>query len=150
MGSRPRLGQIRSSTHQTITRTEDVPPDPTDTTTEGNPDLPVAVAPENVTIRAVHEAPGGYIVMLRAFVQGGTYDSLTFDWTTTGGELGSGAAERPVWTRPTVSTATTIRLSVIVTAHGDDIDARNNTSATASDQINATVTVEEGNTRGAR
>ena len=139
-----------------ITRSLATPVDPGDTTTPGNPDLPVAEAPDEtpgaargeVTVRAVHEAPGGFIVMLRALVRGGLYDRLTYAWTVTGGELNSSTAEQPVWTRPTVSASTTIRISVIVTFHGDDILVRNNTSSTASATVNATVGVEEETPEG--
>ena len=72
-------------------------------------------------------------VGLSVTITGGTYDTLAYSWTASGGTLTNATTATPTWTRPTVSVATDYTISLTVTATGTGTMATDGTSATRSD-----------------
>ena len=101
--------------------------------------LPNVVAP-TVTITEVPAGFEGTIFRLGANVRSGTYDTLTYAWTVSGGELSDATATSPLWTRPAVSSNTDYTIDLRITATGAGTNARTGSSATVdATQITTTV-----------
>ena len=99
--------------------------------------LPAAAAPA-VTIAAIPVGLVSATVDLSAAVTGGTYDSLAYAWSVTGGDasLANETTATPTLTRRSDAGAMTVSLTV--TATGTGTVARTGTTDTATDAENAT------------
>ena len=105
--------------------------------------LPDAVAP-SITIEAVGTVAEDDTQALTANVAGGTYDSLSYDWTVvSGGGSIVGNGLNAVYTPPDVTADRMVTVRVTATARGDGTTAEDNTSATSSDDEAFTVTPVE-------
>ena len=69
----------------------------------------------------------------------GVYDTLTVLWSVSDGFLSSTTSIAPVWTRPIVSSTTTVIITATITAGGTGTHAANGTSDTATDTVQAVV-----------
>jgi len=99
---------------------------------------PLADAP-TVSIDAIAQGDEGTAVDLTATLAGGTYDTLTYAWTVTGGTLANDDEASPTWTRPPVNADTNHTVSLTVTARGSGTNARTGTSDTATASLQASV-----------
>ena len=98
-----------------------------------------AVAPD-VAINAIPDGNMGDSVAVSLQLLGGTYDSLTYQWsesTTQGGHNVErddiGTSQSITWTRPVISQDGDATVKVVVTAHGDGTHATNGTTDTSQD-----------------
>lgn len=102
----------------------------------GNPpvELPNASAP-TVSLPSISSVDEGVATAITASVSGGTYDSLTYSWSASGGTIsGSGATVTFRGANTQLGTNASVRCRV--TAGGDGTTAKAGTSDTASDTEN--------------
>ena len=95
------------------------------------PAIPAADAP-NVTIDNIPDGNEGTTVRLSASLRRGTYDTISYAWTTTGGTLTNEDTARPTLRRPTVASDSQSRVSLVVTVEGTGTNARNGTTDSSS------------------
>ena len=107
------------------------------TVTPPPPVLTDAVAP-SVSISGLSDVLSGSRITLTANVTGGTYDTLAYSWSTNLGRVGSGDASE-TFVAPTVSSRDRATVSLTVTAAGTGTNAKDGTSATASDTHRITI-----------
>lgn len=128
--ARNTTGPAADADIQVDSATTDDPPTPV---------LPNASAP-TVTITPVGAGTEGTTVRLSATTNGGTYDSLAYTWTVSGGTLDDATLASPTWTRPQVTAETDYTIDLDIVASGDGTTAVNNTTDSASaTQVTATV-----------
>ena len=85
-----------------------------------------------VQINAIPVDLEGTTYTLSAVISGGTYDTLTYAWTVSGGALDDPSNSNPTLTRPQVSSDSDFTVDLTVTARGTGANARDGTSDTAS------------------
>lgn len=97
--------------------------------------LPDADAP-TVTIDAVAAGDEGTTVSLSATLgtgdDAGTYDTLEYAWSVSGGSLNNSDSASPTWTRPAVIADTNFNVDLTVTAKGTGTNAADGTSDSAN------------------
>ena len=102
--------------------------------------LAAAVAP-SVSINSVGTINEGNSKTLSAVLSGGTYDTISYNWTEVGAEgvIFSPTAATPTYRASAVTQDTTEVVTLTVTVAGTGTNATNGTSATASDTESFTV-----------
>ena len=93
--------------------------------------LPDVDAP-TVTIDTVAAGNENTMVQLGATVSGGTYDTIEYAWTVSGGMLDDSTSATPTWMRPEVTADQQFTIGLTVTARGTGTVAADGTSDTAT------------------
>ena len=93
--------------------------------------LPDAVAP-TVVINSIQAGDEGTTVQLGATLSGGTYDSVAYSWSVTGGTLDDSTSATPTLTRPDVDSDTNFSAALTVTASGTGTNAADGTTASGT------------------
>ncbi|MCY4258673.1 MAG: fibronectin type III domain-containing protein, partial [Rhodobacteraceae bacterium] len=96
------------------------------TTLAEPPALPAAVAP-SVSVTNISSIDEDETATLVASVSGGTYDTLSYEWTASHGTI-TGSGRSVTYNPPNVSSRTRVTVNCEVTARGTGTNALNNTS----------------------